>query len=230
MPGVELRELALDGESRQGSRLFSRLREALAEIDRARLGAVIALTDGQVHDAPADPATLDLPRAAARAADRPPGRERPPARDRAGARASAWSASRRSSTLRVDDAAGAGGAGAPASRSRSARTARWCASSASSRAGRPRLPFTLDKAGHDRARGRGRGRGRASSPRSTTAPPSRSTACATGCACCWSPASPIRACASGATCSRPTRRSTWSTSPSCARPRSRTARRSASCR
>ncbi|MGD9507650.1 MAG: hypothetical protein AB7I59_13250 [Geminicoccaceae bacterium] len=61
MPGVELRELGLEGESRQGSRLFTRLREALGSGDRARLGAVIALTDGQAHDAPADPATLDLP-------------------------------------------------------------------------------------------------------------------------------------------------------------------------
>ena len=56
MPGVELREVRLDGEGREGTRLFTRLQEALAESDRARLGAVIALTDGQVHDAPADPA------------------------------------------------------------------------------------------------------------------------------------------------------------------------------
>ena len=56
MPGVELREVRLDGEGREGTRLFTRLQEVLAESDRARLGAVIALTDGQVHDAPADPA------------------------------------------------------------------------------------------------------------------------------------------------------------------------------
>ena len=56
MPGVELREVRLDGEGREGTRLFTRLQEALAESDRARLGAVIALTDGQIHDAPADPA------------------------------------------------------------------------------------------------------------------------------------------------------------------------------
>ncbi|MFZ1430270.1 MAG: hypothetical protein WAS21_26290, partial [Geminicoccaceae bacterium] len=53
LPGVEVREVQLDADSRQGTLLFSRLREALAESDRARLGAVIALTDGQVHDAPA---------------------------------------------------------------------------------------------------------------------------------------------------------------------------------
>ncbi len=61
LPGVEVREVQLDADSRQGTLLFSRLREALAESDRARLGAVIALTDGQVHDAPADPAAVASP-------------------------------------------------------------------------------------------------------------------------------------------------------------------------
>jgi hypothetical protein len=61
MPGVELREIRLDGESRQGSRLFTGLQEGLSESDRSRLGAVVALTDGQAHDAPADPATADVP-------------------------------------------------------------------------------------------------------------------------------------------------------------------------
>ncbi|MFL5337122.1 MAG: hypothetical protein ACJ8H8_29085 [Geminicoccaceae bacterium] len=56
LPGVELREVRMDGESREGTRLFTRLQEAMAESDRARLGAVIALTDGQAHDAPTDPA------------------------------------------------------------------------------------------------------------------------------------------------------------------------------
>ena len=58
LPGVEVREVTLDGDHRQGSLLFSRLREAMAESDRARLGAVIALTDGQIHDAPTDPAAV----------------------------------------------------------------------------------------------------------------------------------------------------------------------------
>ena len=85
MPGVELRELTLDGESRQGSRLFTRLQEGLAESDRARLGAVVALTDGQAHDAPADPADPRPAGPAARAAHRPARRERPPARHPEGA-------------------------------------------------------------------------------------------------------------------------------------------------
>ena len=61
MPGVELREVPLQGEAREGTRLFARIGEAVAESDRRRLGAVVALTDGQVHDAPADPAALDSP-------------------------------------------------------------------------------------------------------------------------------------------------------------------------
>lgn len=60
-PGVELREVPLEGEGREGTRLFSRLQEAIAESDRERLGAVIALTDGEVHDAPADPEALASP-------------------------------------------------------------------------------------------------------------------------------------------------------------------------
>ena len=61
VPGVEVREVTLDGESRQGTRLFTRLGEALAESDRDRLGAVVALTDGQAHDPPADPESFDSP-------------------------------------------------------------------------------------------------------------------------------------------------------------------------
>jgi hypothetical protein len=61
LPGIELREVPLEGEARQGTRLFSRLAEAVAASDRERLGAVIALTDGQVHDPPADPAGQDSP-------------------------------------------------------------------------------------------------------------------------------------------------------------------------
>jgi len=60
-PGIELREVRLGADGRQGTRLFSGLREALAESDRERLGAVVALTDGQAHDPPQDPAAFDSP-------------------------------------------------------------------------------------------------------------------------------------------------------------------------
>ena len=57
--GVEVREVDVDGEGRGGTELFGSLEEALAETDRERLGAIVAVTDGQVHDAPADPAAFD---------------------------------------------------------------------------------------------------------------------------------------------------------------------------
>ena len=61
LPGVEVRGVTLEGDGNRGTLLFTRLREALAESDRARLGAVIALTDGEAHDAPADPAGFASP-------------------------------------------------------------------------------------------------------------------------------------------------------------------------
>jgi hypothetical protein len=57
VPGVEVREVEVGGDGRDGTTLFGSLADALAETDPARLGAVLALTDGQAHDAPAaDPA------------------------------------------------------------------------------------------------------------------------------------------------------------------------------
>ena len=53
-PGLELREVDLAGDGRDGTTLFATLRQALAETDRSRLGAVVALTDGEVHDVPKD--------------------------------------------------------------------------------------------------------------------------------------------------------------------------------
>ncbi len=55
LPGLELREVTVRGDGRDGTPLFSRMREALGEIDRSRLAGVIAITDGQVHDLPGDP-------------------------------------------------------------------------------------------------------------------------------------------------------------------------------
>ena len=53
-PGLELREVDLAGDGRDGTPLFAALRQALAETDRARLGAVVALTDGEVARRPQD--------------------------------------------------------------------------------------------------------------------------------------------------------------------------------
>ena len=58
--GVEVEEVRVTDDGREGSLLFGALRERLAEIDRTRLGAVLALTDGIAHDVPAEPDRLEL--------------------------------------------------------------------------------------------------------------------------------------------------------------------------
>ncbi|MFC4170144.1 hypothetical protein [Teichococcus aestuarii] len=54
-PDLELRTVDLPEGGRQGTRLFTAIDRALAEIPRARLAGIIALTDGQAHDIPAQP-------------------------------------------------------------------------------------------------------------------------------------------------------------------------------
>ncbi|MCQ4160675.1 hypothetical protein NON00_12135, partial [Roseomonas sp. GC11] len=54
-PDLELRSVDLPEGGRQGTRLFSAIDRALADIPRSRLAGVIALTDGQAHDIPAQP-------------------------------------------------------------------------------------------------------------------------------------------------------------------------------
>jgi hypothetical protein len=53
LPDLELRTVEVPEGGNQGTRLFTATERALADIPRARLAGVIALTDGQVHDAPA---------------------------------------------------------------------------------------------------------------------------------------------------------------------------------
>lgn len=50
LSGLELREVRVRGDSREGTALFGAVREALGELDTGRLAAVIAVTDGEVHD------------------------------------------------------------------------------------------------------------------------------------------------------------------------------------
>lgn len=54
-PDLELRTVDLPEGGRQGTRLFSAIDRALADIPRSRLAGVLALTDGQAHDIPAQP-------------------------------------------------------------------------------------------------------------------------------------------------------------------------------
>ncbi|WP_043339338.1 membrane protein [Belnapia moabensis] len=53
LPDLELRTVEVPEGGNQGTRLFTATERALADIPRARLAGVIALTDGQVHDVPA---------------------------------------------------------------------------------------------------------------------------------------------------------------------------------
>jgi hypothetical protein len=59
-PDLELRTLDVPEGGNQGTRLMSAIDRALAEIPRARLAGILALTDGQAHDVPASP-SYDAP-------------------------------------------------------------------------------------------------------------------------------------------------------------------------
>ena len=59
LPGVELRTVTVGGNvltSEDGTRLMTQLDKALADVPRNRLAGVAVVTDGQVHDLPADSA------------------------------------------------------------------------------------------------------------------------------------------------------------------------------
>jgi len=60
LPELELRIVEVPEGGNTGTRLFAAAERALAEIPRARLAGVIALSDGQVHDVPAA-APIDAP-------------------------------------------------------------------------------------------------------------------------------------------------------------------------
>ncbi|MCB4822167.1 hypothetical protein [Roseicella aerolata] len=53
LPELELRTVEVLEGGNQGTRLYTAIERALADIPRARLAGIIALTDGQVHDIPA---------------------------------------------------------------------------------------------------------------------------------------------------------------------------------
>jgi hypothetical protein len=54
-PDLELRTLDVPEGGNQGTRLFTAIDRALADIPRSRLAGILALTDGQAHDIPAQP-------------------------------------------------------------------------------------------------------------------------------------------------------------------------------
>lgn len=60
LPDLELRSVEVPEAGNHGTRLWTAMERALADIPRARLAGVLALTDGQVHDLPPAPA-LEAP-------------------------------------------------------------------------------------------------------------------------------------------------------------------------
>ena len=52
LPDLELRSVTVPEAGSEGTRLFAAIERALADIPRARLAGVVAITDGQVHDIP----------------------------------------------------------------------------------------------------------------------------------------------------------------------------------
>jgi hypothetical protein len=61
LPELELRTVEVPEAGNQGTRLFAALERALAEVPRARLAGVVALTDGQAHDVPDGAVPFDAP-------------------------------------------------------------------------------------------------------------------------------------------------------------------------
>ena len=57
---LEVHEITLEADPDRGTALFDRLQRAMGEFDRQRLAGVVVVTDGRVHDVPADPAKLAL--------------------------------------------------------------------------------------------------------------------------------------------------------------------------
>ena len=60
LPDTELVEATVTGEGKGGTQLFKTLGTAIAEIGRRNLSAVAVLTDGQVHDVPAEVERLGI--------------------------------------------------------------------------------------------------------------------------------------------------------------------------
>ena len=186
--GLEVVEATTAGDGKGGTRLFATLGTTLSEIDRARLAGVLILSDGQVHDVPADLAALAI--------DAPLHLLLTGQRDEQDRRLTVEQVpnygmvgDQEEITLRVDQLP-AGDAGradhgdlAPGRR----------APAAPDRAGRrgAHAAVRADPRRADRARARGRGGGRRGHHAQQSPGVLRQRRARPACACCWSPASPI---------------------------------------
>jgi len=62
LPNLQLRTVTVPESGHEGTRLFTAIDRALADIPRSRLAGIVAITDGEVHDVPATapPAPLQV--------------------------------------------------------------------------------------------------------------------------------------------------------------------------
>ncbi len=60
LPDMQLRIVEVAEAGHDGTQLFAAIERALADIPRARLAGIVAVTDGQVHDIPATPTSAPL--------------------------------------------------------------------------------------------------------------------------------------------------------------------------
>ncbi len=60
LPGMELRTVTVSEAGHDGTRLFTALDHALADIPRSRLAGIVMLTDGVIHDVPRSPPPAPL--------------------------------------------------------------------------------------------------------------------------------------------------------------------------
>ena len=61
LPGLDLRHVTVPESGHDGTLLWAGVRQALADIPPDRLAGIMAITDGQVHDLPADAAGVPAP-------------------------------------------------------------------------------------------------------------------------------------------------------------------------
>ena len=178
LPDLELRTVTVPESGDAGTRLFGAIDRALADIPRSRLAGTIAITDGQVHDIP------DTPPGGAPLNVLIPAKGEETDRRLRVIEAPSYGIVGKTVTLRVaiEDLGvprprRLGQPDDPPRRRAAARRERADRRGAADRgADHPRRPHGGGTVGHA-ARRRGLAR-------STTARWSRSTACATGCACC----------------------------------------------
>ena len=227
IPGLEVRTVEAgqaDGET-DGTRLFTALGSTLADVPTDRIAGVVMITDGRVHDVPADATALGF---AAPVHALITGNK--DERDR---RVALIAAPRfgivgqpQTITYRVEDQG--------ANEKTAQVTVRRDGDVIDTRTvpvGVPAIRHRPDSARRTKhCRDRSSRRSITNSRWSITARWLRSTACATSSACSWFQANRMPASALGVTFSNPMPRSISSISPFCGRRKNRTARRSTNCR